>query len=391
MQVDSIVSDFINLKKEIDELISSEEAFDKWYKLASKYYKEYGNLLVPRKYVTKSNENLGTWISNQRSLYKSGNLSKEKIKMLEEIGMVWNKLDSDWQEKYRQAKENYQKHGNLSIDSKYVAANGEVLRTWINKQLQLYKKVMLSAEKIEMLEGVGIVWDIYSDKWQKMYQLAEKYYQKYKNLSIPRNYIAENHKPLGNWINRQRHAYAKGKLSKDKIELLEAIGMVWNVYNNQWTKMYKLATEYYKTHGNLLVPVSYVTKDNEPLGKWISKRRGEYVAGKLSQERIEQLESIGMKWSLKDDEWNRMYGLATEYYEKYGNLMIPSDFITETGEELGLWIKNKRNSYYLGRLSDEKIKLLEKIGMIWNLYDNTWNNMYQLAKNYYEKNGNLFI
>ena len=71
--------------------------------------------------------------------------------------------------------------------------------------------------------------------------------------------------------------------------------------------------------------------------------------------------------------------------------MIPSDFITETGEELGLWIKNKRNSYYLGRLSDEKIKLLEKIGMIWNLYDNTWNNMYQLAKNYYEKNGNLFI
>ena len=460
MQVDSIVSDFINLKKEIDELISSEEAFDKWYKLASKYYKEYGNLLVPRKYVTKSNENLGTWISNQRSLYKSGNLSKEKIKMLEEIGMVWNKLDSDWQEKYRQAKEYYQKHGNLSIDSEYVAANGEVLRTWINKQLQLYKKGMLSAEKIEMLEGVGIVWDIYSDKWQKMYQLAEKYYQKYKNLSIPRNYIAENHKPLGNWINRQRHAYAKGKLSKDKIELLEAIGMVWNatvtrwqemylyateyykehqnllvtkdyimpngenlkiwvksqreaysqkklsqekikmlesigmvwnVYNNQWTKMYKLATEYYKTHGNLLVPVSYVTKDNEPLGKWISKRRGEYVAGKLSQERIEQLESIGMKWSLKDDEWNRMYGLATEYYEKYGNLMIPSDFITETGEELGLWIKNKRNSYYLGRLSDEKIKLLEKIGMIWNLYDNTWNNMYQLAKNYYEKNGNLFI
>lgn len=68
---------------------------------------------------------------------------------------------------------------------------------------------------------------------------------------------------------------------------------------NDW---YKLATEYYKAHGDLNVPFDYITEDKSRLGIWILKIRGRY-AGKssygspLSPEQIRMLETIGMIWN----------------------------------------------------------------------------------------------
>ena len=66
------------------------------YKLAEAYYKYHGHLDIPQKFeVDGYNEEkitkLGSWISNQRIRYKAGNLSKEKINLLNGIGMIWEK------------------------------------------------------------------------------------------------------------------------------------------------------------------------------------------------------------------------------------------------------------------------------------------------------------
>ena len=73
------------------------------YELAKKYYEHYGDLKIPNRfktvngYETNGNGyNLGGWISWQRVKYKKGSLSEDKIKKLEEIGMMWNiRKDTD--------------------------------------------------------------------------------------------------------------------------------------------------------------------------------------------------------------------------------------------------------------------------------------------------------
>ena len=46
------------------------------------------------------------------------------------------------------------------------------------------------------------------------------------------------------------------------------------------------------------MPAKYVTSDGYRLGSWLSVRRQDYKAGKLSPERIQQLEALGVRWSL---------------------------------------------------------------------------------------------
>lgn len=60
---------------------------------------------------------------------------------------------------------------------------------------------------------------------------------------------------------------------------------------------YELAKLYYEAHGNLLVPVSYVSPDGSHLGGWISRIRNAYIyTGSLSIEQVHMLEKIGMVW-----------------------------------------------------------------------------------------------
>lgn len=65
-----------------------------------------------------------------------------------------------------------------------------------------------------------------------------------------------------------------------------------------------------------------------------------------------------------------MYKLATEYHEKHGNLMIPRNFVTETGAALGQWVSCQRRELQKERITEERIKQLDNIGMIWNIKTN---------------------
>lgn len=90
-----------------------------------------------------------------------------------------------------------------------------------------------------------------------------------------------------------------------------------------------------------------------------------------------------MEWNLKNRFeiiWSQKYEKAKEYYEKNGDLLVPAKYICEDGIRLGAWIANQRLAYKnrsipkekrknsLTPLTDEQIKLLEEIGMVWSVH-----------------------
>ena len=96
----------------------------------------------------------------------------------------------------------------------------------------------------------------------------------------------------------------------------------------------------------------------------------------------------------KEDKWYEYYELAKEYYKKHGNLNISVTYITEDGKRLGIWIAQQRRAYKakynitrtkLLPLSDEKIELLNSIGMIWDV------KIYNLVRKPYNKERKLTL
>ena len=324
--------------------------WEEWFKLAEEYFKERGDLKIPVTYITSSGEKLGCWIRNQRIAYKNRGksveermgglapLTDEQVQKLESIGMMWDVYTDDWNYMFKLAEEYYKEHkehGNLKIPYSYITSNGEKLGCWISTQRIAYKNrgksveermgglAPLTDEQVQKLESIGMIWDVYNDTWNSMFKLAEEYYREHGDLKIPQTYITSNGEKLGIWINTQRAAYKnRGKsveernnafapLTDEQVQRLEAIGMLWDVYTDVWGSMFKLAEEYYKEHGNLKIPYSYITSNGENLGTWIInqrvayKNRGKSVEERnntfapLTDEQVQMLESIGMMWDVR--------------------------------------------------------------------------------------------
>ena len=188
-----------------------------------------------------------------------------------------------------------------------------------------------------------------------------------------------------------------------------------NNIKENWMYKYNLAKAYFKHNGNLEISQSYKTlngyeyaEEGIALGAWLNTQRQAYKGVgtcKITEEQIKLLEKIGMRFETRDnnEEWNKKYELAKIYFAHNGNLEIPHNYKTfngyeyaENGITLGRWITNQRQAYKgLGtcKITEEQIKLLEEIGMRFETCDNNeeWNKKYELAKVYFEHNGNLEI
>ena len=419
------------------------------YNLAKKYYEHYGNLQIAFNFKTTNgidyDENgiaLGRWLQNQKQAYNGKGtykITKEQIKLLEEIGMDFNVKDNKkaWMDKYNLVKKYYEHYGNLRIPQNFKTINGidydengVALGKWLQHQKQAYigkGNCKITEEQIKLLEEIGMDFNIKDNKeaWLTNYNLAKKYYEHFGNLKIAFHFKTINGIDydeagiaLGRWIHNQKQAYTgKGtyKITEEQIRLLEEIGMDFNIKDNKkvWMDKYNLAKKYYEHYGNLKIPQSFKSingvdydEDGIALGIWIFTQKSAYNGkgnNKITEEQIRLLEEIGMDFNIKDNKkgWMDKYNLAKKYYEYYGNLKIPQKFKTingidydEDGIALGIWLTLQKQAYTgkgSCKITDEQIRLLEEIGVNFNIKYNerSWKNKYNLAKKYYEYYGNL--
>ena len=180
---------------------------------------------------------------------------------------------------------------------------------------------------------------------------------------------------------------------KQQIQRLDDIGTVWGNRNEiAWQRRLESAQKYHETHGNLMVPGKYTDPDGYPLGQWIIKTRQQKLNGRLKEERIAQLDEIGMVWNIFDAKWEKAYALAAAYYEENGNLNIPCSYVTAAGERLRQWVASQQWAYPKGKLTDEQVERLNRIGMYWgNRNDRQWNEGYQEAKRYFDAHSDLNV
>ena len=358
-----------------------DRSWDKYYGALCKYKYENGNIDIKANYITEDGIDLGSWIANLRTARRSGRkgyyLTDERIAMLDKLGMIWDKLDYQWEKNYQACVEYYVKNNNLDIPAGYTTAEGLRVGAWIRRMRKardgrLKGAQQLTQEQIQRLDSIGMDWqDSFTKQWEYGYSQAKAYYEQHGDIDVDYAYINENGFPLGKWL--KRHTAVNGQSGRTSIKVtperkakLDKLGFKWDK-GDSWNKHIAACIEYKREHGNLDVPQQYVTADGFWLGKWLYLCRKVYngeseKAGfSLTDDQIRELDSIGMDWCMPTEKaWDEKYSafsamLAEIKADNNAAAKYPSS------HPLRQWLTRQRIKQRQGKLSDEQIEKLTKL------------------------------
>ena len=122
-----------------------------------------------------------------------------------------------------------------------------------------------------------------------------------------------------------------------------------------WQTRFEDLQAYMSQNGTCDVPAR-----EKGLGSWVTNQRRVYRAGKLQQDRIEKLNSIGFNWGYP--QWESRFDELLAYKAQNGTCYVPQR--EKTG--LGRWVKKQRELYLAGTLRQDRIDKLNSIGFTWN-------------------------
>jgi hypothetical protein len=135
-----------------------------------------------------------------------------------------------------------------------------------------------------------------------------------------------------------------------------------------------------------------------PLGQWIADARRFYARGDMDEDRVAQLEKLGMIWSHFDVAWEEGLSAARGWAAEHGHLLAPLDAAFQ-GYRVGIFLKNARAAARkaqeieqrraeglpvgssAGALSDERREQLEEIDASWcPSWPVTWQRCFHLVR-----------
>lgn len=346
-------------------------SWDEWYGELLAYKEKHGDFNISASQRT----GLASWVSNQRTNFKNKTLQADRIYRLNEIGFVWDLLELQWEERFTELVAYGKEHGNMNVPQKWPGGLG----TWVNNQRQYDKNGDLILGRKDRLNGIGFIWDPIEWNWSKRYQELTEYKNTHGDLDVS----SGNESGLISWMNSQRKQKKKGALSSDKEALLNAIGFSWTVLDTQWEDAAEELRSFIAEHGHADVP----QRHSSGLGAWLNTQRKSVKKGVLSQDRKAALENMGVQWCPVSDKWGLMYKQLLVYREEHGTANVPIN----GKSDLDAWVSRQRKAKKSGKLSPERVVLLDEIGFDWNPFATQWEDMFNELTAYCSKHGDANV
>lgn len=270
------------------------------------------------------------------------------------------------------------------------------LASWVSAQRTGKKKGKLSAERIQLLDDLGFVWDFQALKrqetWVNWYRELKKYTKEHGNPHVPRTHTNSK---LASWvwIQRSRHDKNYGgqpPLTEEQISLLDKLGFYWNAREEKWLEQFDQLKQFKEQYGHCNVELVQTEKDS--LLRWVKLQRNALAQGKLDEKRKEQLDTIGFSWvsQVIDSKWEEMYEHLKSYHSEHGNADVPNRWKEDC--KLASWVSHQRQRRKKELLTDEQIHRLDALDFTWqHRKRGTWEDRYQELVSFKEKYGHCNV
>ena len=167
-------------------------------------------------------DSLGVWVKRQRNQYKhfksgnkekAGDMSEERISLLESIGFEWSLRSQSWADFFDELQAFKDKHGHTRVEEK----DNKPLFDWLNRMRGFLKKYSndrdgneLTPEQFALLQDLEIDSSLRERKFERRFRELMNFKESHGHCIVPTKYAANQ--KLSNWVQTQKRQY---KLMKD--------------------------------------------------------------------------------------------------------------------------------------------------------------------------------
>lgn len=278
------------------------DSWEEKFLLAKKYSEEHGgSLLVPYDYIAEGVW-LNKWLNEQRLLgegKRRKKLTDVQRQKLESIGMVFGQtnVEQAWEKHYQAVSAYVARTGSTAIP-KDMRDESAFLKNWVDRQLAVLRKGKLPPEKAEKLKALGFVCHE-TDSFDAGFAHARLFYEEFGHLHTAKAYVCSDGYKLSAWLADMRQKRKHGRLSAEQIRQLDAIGMVWNSAEAAWDEMFDEAKRYAAAGKPLRIPTHQRAPNGQDLYDWYLRQRKLYASGRLPEDKVQKLLSIGAVLEIK--------------------------------------------------------------------------------------------
>ena len=292
---------------------------------------------------------------------------------------IVDRLGMGWDEWYGLLQRYERREGHCRVPHKHNE-DGLNLGFWILNQRN--NKDQLSQDRLSRLISLGFSWDPHREQWEEGFAALQRFQEREGHCRVQLNQVVGG-LFLGRWICKQRDK--KDRLTSHQIQRLDSIGFIWDPHVEQWEKSFAALHRFKQREGHCRVPHKH-NEDGLKLGSWVLNQRND--KGKLSQDRLSRLISLGFSWDPHREQWEEGFAALQRFQEREGHCLVPSKHNTN-GFKLGNWINAQRSKK--AKLTPDQIKRLTALGFIWNVLDKKWEEGFAALQRFQEREGHCLV
>jgi len=254
---------------------------------AKAYWRRHGSINgIPKEYWWRGT-NLNSWLNQQRSAKRLGELTHRQIGLLDRLGIRWDRSEC-WERGYLASCAYARRHGSINGVSKLHIESGVRLHLWLRAQRRARSAGSLSKERESRLNILGIDWEPLESTWLQMLDRVKRFralhfHQYFAAVKVDRD--------LSAWVRRQRVHLSQAKLCQKKIEQLNEIGFQWSEEDSIF-EFYRIQFRMYSDE--LRSTGEECNAHLSEVHAYLNKLRCDYIKGLLIQERAAELRLLGL-------------------------------------------------------------------------------------------------
>ncbi|EST26014.1 hypothetical protein N566_24295, partial [Streptomycetaceae bacterium MP113-05] len=205
-----------------------------------------------------------------------------------------------------------------------------------------------------------------SEVWLTGYEALHRWVERHGDAQVPTGAVIEvddreEAYAVGQWVSEQRRAFTDGVLRPHRWELLDELGMVWDVADARFQNGIVAARAYFEEFGTLCAPRDAVV-DGFAVGQWLENLRKGALS--VTEERDAALREIDENWNPGwPVSWQRRYAALAYLVEgEDGAANVPPG-VRVHGIDVGTWLQRQTSAAGWAQLVAGQRQLLEELGV----------------------------
>jgi hypothetical protein len=268
-----------------------------------------------------------------------------------------------WEQRFQELRAFRKKHGHCNVPTNY--APNPALGHWVVNVRCARRRGRLAEERIRRLDALAFAWEgrpAVPVAWKQRIDELRAFQEQHGHCHVPQGYPANI--ALSRWVANVRHRKKRGRLDKETVRCLDALGFSWTP-RETWVQRIRALKAFKKVHGHCNVPMRY--PPDPVLGHWVNGVRQRRKLGTIAEDKIRLLDALGFSWARKPPAvmvpWEQNVNALKAFRKEHGHCNVPYNYLPNRA--LGHWVANLRQRKKHGTLAEDKILGLDALGFRW--------------------------